>query len=393
MNKKERLSRREFLKYSALALGGLALSGNRISNGYAAGDQALSTDLSFQNDDTAPEFPIGKLLGRICDGRHGTRYEIKTEPYINAPSVGMAWFDDVFEWKNEVIAKQVDLNRINQRWVEVPEGYIYADYVQPVRHVPQEVVNELPEMPDGSRGMWVEITTPYSPLYLTKSKSNYQYWLSREDNVNPRVYYSQVFWAIDIRQNPTTGIAQYLLMQKVGAFAENYWVDAQVCRQIMPDEISSLHPDADGKRIEIQVRPRGIQTLSCFEGNEEVFFTTVATGGRNEDGSWSTPVGNRFTPWRKNIAMHYSQAETLTGGFDIPGVGWNFGFHPDGAFIHSTFWHNAFGNLKSAGCVNMRPDEAKWVWRWVDPQIPYFEGDATAPGLGVTTPVTVEVLS
>ena len=367
------------------------MSGRRVGNVFAEGSQALANNFLQQND-TMPDFPVDKLLGRICDGRHGTRYEIKTEPNINAPSVGMAWFDDVFEWKREVVTDQIDLNRINQRWVEVPEGYIYADVIQPVRHIPQEVLTELPEMSDGSRGMWVEITTPYTPLDLTKPKSDYQAWLRSEANVNPRLYYSQVFWAFKVRQHPTTGKTQYCLMQKVGANPENYWVDASVCRQIKPEEISPIHPGADDKHLVIQVRPRGLQTLTCYEGSEEVFFTTVSTGGPTEEGNWSTPIGNRFTPWRKNIAMHYSQAETLTGGFDIPGVGWNFGFHQDGAFIHSTFWHNAFGNLKSAGCVNMRPDEAKWVWRWVEPHIPYYEGDETWTGFGISTPVTVELL-
>jgi len=396
MKRKDKLSRREFLKYAALAVGGLAVSG-KTGNVFAEDRQSPVLNTLGQND-LAPDFPEGILLGRICEGRHGTRYEIKSEPHVNAPSVGIAWFDDVFEWKNEVVTSQLDPIRINQRWVEVPEGYIYADHVQPVRHIPQEVLTELPTWPDGSRGMWVEITTPYTPMDLTKPKNNYQYWLSREDNVNPRLYYSQMFWAFDIRQHPTTGKTQYCLMQRVGAHPENFWVDASVCRQIMPEELSPIHPDAEGKRIIVRVRPLGIQTLSCYEGDEEVYFAKVATGGRTEEGEWSTPVGERFTPWRKNIAMHYSQEATLTGGFDIPGVGWNFGFHPDGAFIHSTFWHNAFGNLKSAGCVNMRPEDAKWVWRWVQPQVSYhvgdaYAGDSSGVSFAQSTPVTVRVLS
>jgi lipoprotein-anchoring transpeptidase ErfK/SrfK len=387
MMRKDKLSRREFLKYSALAFGGLALSGSKMRSVFAADNQS-----QFQQQVDSPEFPVDIPLGRICYGQHGTRYDIKSEPNINAPSVGIAWYDDVFEWKKEVVTNQVDINNINQRWVEVPEGYIYADNLQPVRHIPQKVLNELPETPDGSRGMWVEITTPFTPLDLTKLKSNYQYWISREDNINPRLYYSQVLWAFDIRNHPITGKSQYCLMQRVGANPENYWVDASVCRQITPEEIAPIHLEAEDKRIVIQIRPRGLQTLSCFEGNEEVFFAIVSTGGRTEEGKWSTPIGNRFSPWRKNISMHYSQTETLTGGFDIPGVGWNLGFHPDGAFIHSTFWHNAFGNLKSAGCVNMRPEEAKWVWRWVDPQISYYEGDRYWSGIGLSTPVTVELL-
>jgi hypothetical protein len=387
MNRKDKLSRREFLKYSALALGGLAMSGRIQGDVFARGSHAL------QHDPITPDFPVNQQLGRICVGEWGTRVPIRSEPFFDAPSVGSAWYDDVFEWQQEVVAKQVDRLRINQRWVETPDGYIYADDVQRVRHIPQEPLSELPQNPDGSRGMWVEITTPYIDINLTKPKENYQWWVRDPNVLYPRLHYSQVFWAFDIRQNPTTGRPQYLLMQKVGAFADNYWVDARVCRQITPEEIAPINPGVENKHILIQMRGLGLQTLTCYEGNEEVFFTTVTTGGRDfETGKWITPLG-RHTPWRKNISMHYSQDGRYMPGFDLPGVAWNFGIEPDGVYIHSTYWHNAFGIMKSNGCINCRPEDAKWVWRWVEPEIPYQEGDSIWSGFGVSTPVTVEILS
>jgi hypothetical protein len=387
MKHKDKLSRREFLKFSALAMGGLALSSGRMGKVLAAGSQAL------QHDPITPDFPVNQQLGRISVGEWGTRVPIRSEPFIDAPSIGSAWYDDVFEWKQEVIAKQVDRLRINQRWVETPDGYIYADDVQKVRHIPQEPLAELPEMPDGSRGMWVEITTPYIDIDLTKPKANYQWWVRDPNVIYPRLHYSQVFWAFDIRQHPTTGRTQYCLMQKVGAFADNYWVDAHVCNPIMPDDISPINPGAGDKHILVQMRGMGLQTLTCYEGNQEVFFTTVTTGGRNiETGKWITPIG-RHTPWRKNISMHYSQDGRYMPGFDLPGVAWNFGIEPDGVYIHSTYWHNAFGIMKSNGCINCRPEDAKWIWRWVEPTISYHDGDLIWSGFGVSTPVTVEVLA
>jgi lipoprotein-anchoring transpeptidase ErfK/SrfK len=388
MMRKDKLSRREFLKYSALAFGGLALSGGKMRNVFAADNQSL-----FQQQVESPDFPINDQLGRVCVGEWGTRVPIKSEPFMDAPTVGSAWYDDVFEWKQEVVAKQIDRLRINQRWVETPNGYIYADDLQKVRHIPQVPLAELPENADGSRGMWVEITTPYKDIDLMKPKENYQWWIRDPNVIYPRVHYSQVFWAFDIRQHPTTGKTQYCLMQKVGAFADTYWVDADVCKYITPEEISPIHPGADNKQILVQMRGIGLQTLTCFEGNEEVFFTTVTTGGWDaESGKWITPLG-RHTPWRKNISMHYSRDGRYFSGFDLPGVGWNFGIEPDGVYIHSTYWHNAFGIMKSNGCINCRPEDAKWIWRWVEPQIPYVEGDMTWSGFGVSTPVSVEVLA
>jgi len=383
MKRKDRLSRREFIKLSALALGGLALSGGKTERVFAAEDEPLVQD----TDST--DFPVNKQLGRICAGQWGTRIPIKSEPFINAPTLDMAWHDDVFEWKREVVATQIDPNKVHQRWVETPEGYIYADDVQRVRHIPQVPLTELPEQADGSRGMWVEITTPYKNIELTKPKSQYQPWISYENVVYPRVYYSMVFWATDVRQNPSTGKTQYLLMQKIGARPDTYWVDAEVCHYITPEEIAPIHPDADNKRILVQMRGHGwhgMQTLTCYEGNEEVFFTTVTTGGF-KSGEPITPVTGNF-PWRKNIAMHYSEQEL----FDLGGVGWNYGIHQNGTYIHSTYWHNAFGIMKSNGCINCRPEDAKWIWRWVDPQVPYSEGDLIWSGNEGVTPVTVQLI-
>ena len=171
MMRKDQISRREFLKLSALALGGLAIRGSGLGKILSEGSQLL------QPESTLPDFPVNQQLGRICVGEPGTRIPIRSEPYIDAPTVGSAWFDDVFVWKQEVIAKHLDRLRINQRWVETPEGYIYADDMQRVRHIPQEPLAELPEMPDGSRGMWVEITTPYIDIDLTKPKETYQFWV------------------------------------------------------------------------------------------------------------------------------------------------------------------------------------------------------------------------
>jgi lipoprotein-anchoring transpeptidase ErfK/SrfK len=362
MNQKDELSRREFLRIAAIALGGTLMGGRRAGRVLAMGMKSAA------NQSIEPPFAEGKLLGRICAGYPGARFDIKSEPYWDAPAVGTAWFDDVFEWKREVIAKILDPIRINQRWVETPEGFIYAEYVQKTKYLPQPVLSELPLTPQGDRGMWVEIVTPYFDLQLTEPKSSYQYWV--RETILPRIYYSQVFWAFDMRQNPETGKPQYCLRQLYGAFDDSYWVDADICRQITPDEVSPIHPEADNKRIIVDL---DYQTISCYEGSDEVFFAKVTTGGIGEEGKWLTPIGVH-TIWRKTISVHMS-AGAAVGNYDIPGIGWSTFFDNNGAAIHSTFWHNYFGTARSHGCVNAQPEDAKWIWRWVEPAVSYYPGD------------------
>ena len=386
MTSKKSLSRREFLKFSALALGGLAISGNRPAKVFSQSSQIIT------DDPYAPVFPENTPLGRLCVGGPGTPATIFSEPHINAPVVRRAWFDEVFQWKQQIVTKieHTDFNAINQRWVETEEGYIYADRLQPVQHRTHIPLTQLPELSSGSRGMWVEITTPYSPMDLVKPKENHQWWIRNPDNIYPRVHYSQVFWAFDIRQHPTSGKTQYCLKQGEGSLPDVYWVDASICQPIMPEDIAPIHPDVEDKLIVVRIRDRGLSTLTCYEGNEEVFFARTSVGKTNpETGHSFTPEG-MHTPWRKLIVLHYSQ-DNIFAGFDIPAVGWNFGIEPNGVYIHSTYWHNGFGNMNSAGCINLQPEDAKWVWRWVQPQVPYeFPGEDTWQGSGISTPVRVE---
>ena len=373
MNAKKQISRREFLKLSALTAGGLALGGSKSI-------RRMGRWLPFQQD-LNPDFPISQPLGRICVGAPGTHLDIKSEPYWDAPNVGTAWFDDVFVWKREVIAKQLQPGWLNQRWVETPEGYIYAESVQKVFNEPQNSLNELPVTPSGERGMWVEITAPFVDLNLTKPKEYYQYWI--REVIRPRIYYSQVFWAFDIRQDPESGKTQYCLMQLHGAFEDNYWVNAEVCRRITPDEVGMIHPEVPDKHIVVDL---DYQYMMCYEGDREVYFAKVTTGWYVGE-KWQTPLGTH-TIWEKRLSTHMS-AGPAVGNYDIPGIPWTTLFDINGAAIHSTFWHNYFGKPMSHGCVNTRPEDAKWVWRWTEPAVPYYPGKVTIQGLNQSTQVEV----
>jgi lipoprotein-anchoring transpeptidase ErfK/SrfK len=60
----------------------------------------------------------------------------------------------------------------------------------------------------------------------------------------------------------------------------------------------------------------------------------------------------------------------LTGAPDVytlPGVPWTVFFHNSGVAFHGAYWHNNFGVPMSHGCVNMRPADAKWLFRWTTP--------------------------
>jgi lipoprotein-anchoring transpeptidase ErfK/SrfK len=148
--------------------------------------------------------------------------------------------------------------------------------------------------------------------------------------------------------------------------------------------MSPIHPEVEEKRVVVNI---AYQTLACYEGSREVYFTRISSGalwnaaGERVD-AWSTPVGEHPI-WRKLVSLHMSGG-TTGGGWDLPGIGWTSLFVGSGVAIHSTFWHNNFGEPMSRGCVNARPEDARWVFRWANPAVPYDPGDITVPWPGGT---------
>ena len=171
------------------------------------------------------------------------------------------------------------------------------------------------------------------------------------------------------------------------------WVAAEAFRPIQKEELEPIHPLAEQKRIVVDVT---YQTLSCYEGSQEVYFCRVSSGAKFDMfgtpvDEWATPVGQHLIS-RKYISLQMSGG-TTGAGYDLPGIGWTVIFATGGVAIHSTFWHNNYGDAMSHGCVNVTPEDAKWIFRWSSPAVPYDPGmvDITQSGQ-TSTPVKVTEL-
>jgi lipoprotein-anchoring transpeptidase ErfK/SrfK len=105
---------------------------------------------------------------------------------------------------------------------------------------------------------------------------------------------------------------------------------------------------------------------------------------------WSTPVGKHQVT-RKYISLQMSGG-TTGAGYDLPGIAWTTIFASGGVAIHSTFWHNNYGDPVSHGCVNCAPADAQWVFRWNMPTVVYDPGmlDITISGEDSTRVDVVE---
>lgn len=359
LDNSNKLNRRNFIKSGILGLGSLWFS-----------NQAEITHLQEQ------DWQENQLYGRVCEGK----VNIFQRPSTDSPILGARYEDNIVLWLREVASDSPNWV-FNRRWVETPEGYIYAPRLQPVRYQPNPPVTELPETPIG-KGMWAEVTVPYAPIVISNPPPRAP-WLQL--NQFPRFYYSQIFWIDEIRQDDQ-GRVFYQAIHKWSGYGDKFWVNAGAFRPFTKEELSPIHPDAENKRIKVNVT---YQTLSCFEDNREVYFCRVSTGAKfdalgEEIDKWATPLGGHRT-WRKLISHHMSGGVSGSGnGWDLPGIGYTILFSGGGEAIHSTFWHNDFGAPRSRGCVNVAPDDAKWIFRWSEPHIPYDLGDLTVSMPGGT---------
>jgi lipoprotein-anchoring transpeptidase ErfK/SrfK len=205
----------------------------------------------------------------------------------------------------------------------------------------------------------------------------------------PRFFYSQIVWVDRVRKDET-GQVWYRLNERYGS-GDLFWAKAEAFRPLSTEEIGPLSPKEEEKRIEVNI---AYQTLSCFEAGREVYFARVSTGalynasGERVD-AWETPIGEHRI-WRKTVSLPLSGG-SASAGWSLPAVGWISLFVGSGVAFHSTYWHNNFGEPTSRGCVNCSPEDAKWIFRWTMPSVPYDPGDVTVGMPGGTQVRVVEL--
>lgn len=353
---KSSISRKTFLQAAAFSAGGILL--HSPLRAFEWFSKALT------------DFPQAERLGRVL----GPKTPVKLRPDEESQTVKELYEDDVVVWLRSGVGRRPLWN--DQRYVETPDGYIYAANLQPVKNQPNEPLRDFPD----PAGMWVEVSVPYVELQLANPPGRSP-WLQYTQT--PRLYYSQILWADQVRSDEQ-GLVWYRVSDRYGSFGDYFWGDGRAFRPIQAEEIAPIRPEADDKLVVVNLTQ---QSLSCLESGREVYFCRVSTGPKitsagKPDGEWATPLG-RHTIWRKLVSVHMTGG-TTGGGYDLAGIGWTTLFASKGMAIHSTFWHNSYGVPLSHGCVNCKPEDACWIFRWTMPVVPPEPGDITHSGDGST---------
>lgn len=359
------LNRRDFLKLTALGAGAAVWPFARMTSPSRLFGRLATPTL---------DFPEHEVLGRVLVGKT----EVKARPDSTSPTVAELYEDAVVPWLREVSG--YNPFRFVQRYVETPDGYIWAPHLQKVRNrLNEQVLTRLPDYA-GGMGMWVEVTVPYVDLLLANPPVRSPAFQS---GVPQRLYYQQVIWADEIMIDEND-VVWYRLNERSGSYGDIFYAPARALRVITPEEVAPLSPDFpnEEKKIVININEY-VQTLSCYEGTREVYFARISAGRRadiegNVTEKSSTPVGTFGASWKLH-SIHMSGGASGVG-WDLIGVAWPSFFTEPGIAIHATFWHNNFGGeYMSRGCVNTLAEDAKWIWRWTLPTVPYEAVEVREP--------------
>lgn len=362
-----RITRRELLKLSALGLGSLAFR-------LPANNWQL---IDITSPKRLPEFPDAPRLGRVT---------LPGIPLRKTPSnsdgdnnlITRLPADTLVVWEKEVVGSVVG-GPGYLRYVKTPDGYIYGGMIQPVGNQPNVPIEVIPP---GKDGFWAEVTVPYVDLAHDGVQASP--WL--RDNIAynfpPRLYYGQVVWMDQIRNS--NGFIEYRWNEGAngrgygyGAHGEYYWADGAGFRVLTDEDVAPISPDVDPAEKTIRLN-LDRQSLACYEGNREVYFCRVSTGITYTDPTtgelvdYSTPAGKLLTHWK--IISKNMTAGDEASGYSTPAVPWCT-YIQGGVAIHGAFWHSAFGERRSHGCVNVAIEDAKWIFRWTTPHVTLDAGE------------------
>jgi hypothetical protein len=257
---------------------------------------------------------------------------------------------------DEVIATNPKHNPV---WYKVWGGYMHRARLVKVKFLYNKTLAALAE----GQPRLVEVTVPFTEPWRYTKIYNWQ-------KLGFRLYYGSVHWIDAIEEGPL-GENWYRVYDDLTGFPYN--VNPLHVRPIPLDDLAPISSDVpiDKKRIEVNLT---MQTLTAYEGDKSVLNVTIASGipngPRDANGlSTKTPQGE-FRIMDKMPAKHMGNGNLFADAddYELPGVPWTSFFTSQGHAFHGTYWHENFGVPMSHGCINMRTEEAKWLFLWALPK-------------------------
>ena len=297
---------------------------------------------------------------------------VYSRPTDQSSITGQRFRDELLNVYEEVDSGTPAFNPI---WYQVWGGFVHRSRLQKVRTI---FNRPLDAIPDGTR-LVAELTVPHTQAMRFTKTYGWQ--------PNLRLYFGSVHWITGIDEGPD-GEPWYRIHDELIVYP--YHVPAIHLRPIPLEEWAPISPEIplEDKRIEVSLTN---QTLTAYKRDAMIFETKISSGintPRQANAlSTKTPSGT-FRIMSKYPSKHMGNGSLFASpeDYELPGVPWTSFFHEAGYAFHGTYWHDNFGTPMSRGCVNMRIEEALWLFRWAQPL--HNPDRIYTPGYGTLVTIT-----
>ena len=189
----------------------------------------------------------------------------------------------------------------------------------------------------------------------------------------PKNHFGFTLYPLESQLSPgISGEASGKSYERFGVVQVYDWQEAEgeMWLMIGPDEwlngaeVAVVYPTAqppegvtNGRWIEVNLYE---QTIAVYQDNHMVFATLASTG---QWGWWTQP--GLFQIYEKKETTHMRGAfeADFSDFYFLEDVPWTMYFDQLRA-LHGAYWHNAFGQPRTHGCVNLSPGDALWLYNW-----------------------------
>lgn len=149
---------------------------------------------------------------------------------------------------------------------------------------------------------------------------------------------------------------------------DGFWVDDRSAGRVDPAKKMPGWGKNGEKWIDINITK---QVLVAYEGTKAVYATLVSSG----EAGLGDPETSKST--KRGIFRIHTKYISMTMDSDVVGEEFELRdvpyvqFFENGFALHGSYWHDGFGQPKSHGCVNLAPEDARRLFFWTEPQVPY----------------------
>jgi hypothetical protein len=146
------------------------------------------------------------------------------------------------------------------------------------------------------------------------------------------------------------------------------WIRIGDARWMRADQLNEVRaiarPEGTGtseRWIDVDL---GEQVVVAYVREQPVFATLTSSGAPPN----RTPRGN-YPVWGRASAVTMKSQEYDDKPYYVNRVPWVVFFQAHNA-LHAAYWHDRFGTVRSHGCANLAPKDARYLFEWLEPRLP-----------------------